>query len=295
MNLMGQAYVIGEDQVKNTPPKFHYPADIQLQTSPLVEAWLEIRWQLQSGEVANLMRDPGFPFALGAFYSSIKDEFGHREDLDASHMPEEMLPHVVRHRFRPAQDESPLLQLGPGVASVNFTTSYTWNDFEQRALYLREKLLGAYDVDLKTLLVALRYRNVMPFEYSSESLLRFLERNLNISIGLPIHIPGSAASTGLLSGARFVMTFDLYEPVGAGTIRTSTGTRTHRDATIGKESQKEEIVVWEMEVLSKDPHVPQLDSGEQFREWLGAAHAVIHEWFFSLIDGPLYRMYKSEM
>jgi hypothetical protein len=46
-------------------PKFHFPLEIKLESNPLIEAWLEIRWQLERDNITQLMRDPGFPFALG--------------------------------------------------------------------------------------------------------------------------------------------------------------------------------------------------------------------------------------
>ena len=281
--------------MEERPFKFHFPPDIKLNRNPLLEAWLEIRWQLVSGDVANFMRDPGFPFALGAFYHSIKNEFGYREDLDASRIPEEMFPHVVRHRFRPGENEWPLLQLGPGVATVNFTDPYNWDDFLNRALYLREKLVDAYsDMELKTQMVNLRYRNGVSFEYSSVNLLNFLKQNLNTSIMFPDHVPGAVSSVTWPTSINVVSTFDLSKPKGLGRLRFNTGVRTQRDSETNQET-KEEMIIWELNVESKENNAPDINEKDKFTTWLTSAHSVIHEWFFSLIDGPLYRKYKGEV
>ncbi|MCL4296519.1 MAG: TIGR04255 family protein [Anaerolineae bacterium] len=273
--------------------KFHFPVDIKLTSKPLAEAWLDIRWQLEhSSDVPGFMRDPGFPFALGAFYNSIKKKFRHREDLDTSNAPLDMLPYVVRHRFRPGEDEWPVLQLGPGVASVNYVGSYTWDDFRKLALYLRQNLLDAYsETELKTQAITLRYRNIEPFDYSSNNLFDFFKKNLNTSIQLPHYIPGSISSSAWPTSINMVSTFDLLEPKGKGTLRLGTGIKAAKESD---EEKKEMVLIWELDVSSKADDVPKLNEEAEFADWLDSAHSVIHEWFFSLIEGPLYKKYKGE-
>ena len=117
---------------------FKFPANIKLNNPPLVEAWLEIRWKLeQFGPAPGLLRDPAFPFALGILNSNIKNRFSFRTDLAASAAPQDMLPYVVRHKYRPEEDGWPIIQLGPGVATANFTSPYTWSDFRELSLFLR--------------------------------------------------------------------------------------------------------------------------------------------------------------
>jgi uncharacterized protein (TIGR04255 family) len=277
---------------------FYYPPDIKLKSNPLAEAWLEIRWKLQpvlemsqAGGAPPFKRDPGFPFALGVFYESIKERFGHRQGLLPSQIPSEMVPYVVHHQFRAAENGWPLLQLGPGVATANFSDPYTWDDFRDVVLYLRTKVLNAYaETEIETQSVALRYRNAVSFEYGSSNLLGFLEQNLNTSIALPPHIPGNVSSAPQPSSASIVLTFNLLEPKGVGTLRFATGIRGKGNPG----ADGEEVLVWQLEVASTDNDAPELTDEDSFADWLESAHAVIHEWFFSLIDGPLRRMYEEE-
>jgi hypothetical protein len=95
--------------MKEAMPNPHFPTDIDLKRSPLAEAWLEIRWKLEPVGPPQIMRDPGFPFALGTFYRGVKERFSYQEPLPASQTPLEMLPHVVRYRFRPGEGQWPLL------------------------------------------------------------------------------------------------------------------------------------------------------------------------------------------
>lgn len=268
-------------------PSYHFPADMKLNNPPLAEAWLEIRWQLeQFGPSPDLMRDPAFPFSLGIFYTNIKERFSHRKDLVASAAPQDMLPYVVRHQFRPGENEWPLIQLGPGVATVNFTSPYTWNEFQDLSLYLRSGIVEAYrESGIKTSVVTLRYRNADEFQYGSNNLLDYLRDNLNTSISLPAFIPGYPASSGIPSSANILLTFDLKEPKGTGSLRLVTGTRNQDQA---------ELLVSQFEVSSGGKDVPDIWSGKEFGTWLELAHSVIHEWFFALIEGPLFEKFGVE-
>lgn len=280
--------------MENLVPEFYFPQDIELKSNPLLEAWLEIRWQLESGPVTNLQRDPDFPFALGAFFSSVRDEFPHKKDLGVSNVvPLEMAPYVVRHQFWASQDKWPLLQLGPGVATVNFSRPYTWDLFQERALYLREKLLDAYgDKELETQSLALRYRNGVPFDYASNDLLEFFSRNLNTSLTLPEHIPGPTSNTAWPSTAMIRLTFDLATPPGTGVLQLGTANRQRPDPR-ARQPVTERLLLWQLEVESVAPQVADLNLEDDFSHWLASAHAVTHEWFFSLISGPLYNEYKE--
>ena len=190
------------------------------------------------------------------------------------------------------------MQLGPGVATANFTYPYyTWDLFLEKALYLRDKLVCAYaygEMELKMQTVTLRYRNGVPFEYSSNNLLDFFEQNLNTSIALPDHIPGLVSSTTRPTSANIFLTFDLLEPKGTGTLRLVTGGRQRKDPETHQEIT-DEMLMWQLEVASGGNDAPALKEENEFANWLTSAHAVIHEWFFSLIEGPLFKKYKGEV
>ncbi len=271
----------------------HFPSDIKLKSSPLIEAWLEIHWKLQRDPTAGFLRDPGFPFALGVFYSSVKDDFEYKKDLDASRAPEEMLPHLVRHQFRPGEEQWPLLQLGPGVATVNFAEHYTWQDFLQRALYLRSRLLNAYgETALEAEKLVLRYRNGVALEPESKDLLDYFEKNLNTVVTLPAHIPGPIGARDWPVEANILFKYNLLKPRGVGTLRLVTGNRKRTDQ-MSKQETKEGLLVWQLGVESDISAAPDLKDEDVFTEWLNLSHAVIHEWFFSLIEGPLRKKYEA--
>jgi uncharacterized protein (TIGR04255 family) len=274
---------------------FHFPPDIELKNVPLLEAWLEIRWRLQSMGKPGLLRDPDFPFALGVFYQEIRDEFGYKKDLEASRAPEELFPYVVRHRFQPARGEWPVLQLGPGVATVNYTKDYTWKSFREKAQYLRDKLLKAYGEEgLEFESINLRYRNAEAFDSASSNLLRFLEQQLNVSVQLPPHIPGSIGTSKGPSRANLELTYGLHESIGRGKLKFATSTYRGRTQEENQEEVKNETLIWELSVYSKDNNAFDMMNPKTFIGWLDSAHGVIHDWFFSLIEGNLRDKYEKE-
>jgi len=267
--------------------KLHFPTDIKLKNNPIVEAWLELRWNLQTGDAPNILLDPLYPFALGVFYNSVKDQFKETEVLPASSMPDGFLPYLVQRRFRAEKDGWPLLQLGPGIATVNFAKSYSWTEFKEKALYLREKVINAYQPNkLGTNALILHYRNSHLFEYSVNNTFEFLE-NLNTHIHLPSNIPGSAISSEFPSQSKILFQFNLNEPKGIGQIQIGSG------ITGNNLDKNDEIIIWELEVGSVTPDVPDLADQSGFSTWLENAHSILHEWFFSMIDGKLYKEFSE--
>jgi len=271
-----------------------FPADIKLDVPPLGEAWLEIRWQLKPMGPPGLLQDPDFPFALGAFYALVKDRYPSKKDLAASQAPLEILPHVVRHQFWRGDTSWPILQLGPGVASVNFTRPYSWADFKSEALYLRSKLLSAYSSGLPQLdVVILRYLNAEPFEFSDKNVLEYLRSHLNTTLSLPPHVPGSFSGKPHPTSLHLQLSFDLQMPKGSGAIVLATGARP-LDPDLTQPSKPTNVAIWQLEVASGGTDAPVISDEPRFSAWLDAAHSAIHEWFFSFIDGTLRAQYSSQ-
>lgn len=274
--------------------KPNFSSEITLIEAPLLEAWVEIRWKLTPTE-QGLFNDPGYPIAPGIFYSSVKDKYNRMEPLDASEAPINFLPHVVRHQFRPAEGSSHLLQLGPGVASANFLTDYSWDDFKQICLYLRKNLTQAYeDYPIEAENVILRYRNAFDFEYSSGNLLDFLSNTLNTTVQLPEYIPGVFGSKSFPTGTGINFTFDLKYPKSTGTLKFNTGNRIIKDADDNVVDTIETTVV-QFEVSSGGEDVPNIANEDNYSSWLDMAHSVIHEWFFSIVEGELLKSIEAKI
>lgn len=286
--------------MKNSKRKPYFPNEIQLRSNPLVEAWLEIRWKLQTSRVinslpdGNFLVDSQFPFALGVFDRIIREKFPHREALPASSAPEDILPFVARYRFWTEQGKWPVVQFGPGVATLNFTSPYKWEMFKAYALDLQKSLLGAYSSsELQTEMLVLKYRNAFKFESDSVGVLEFLAQNLNTNLQIPKQIPSLFGSSQATSDINISASYDLVEPNGRGSIQLVTGLQHNTDPVSGN-LQVDPVIVCELGVQSVNSDLSKVFANQdRFEEWLTAAHSVIHEWFFALIDGDLRKQFEE--
>lgn len=259
-----------------------FPSDILLKASPLVEAWLEVRWQLPPAQPQQLQFDPQYALAVGAFYQSIRGGFPVAETVEKN-APQIDIPYVVRHRFRPMHGSWPVIQIGPGVLSVNYTSPYSWSAFRQTVSMVRPRLVAAYgESRLELASLVLRYRNAVPFEYSSKDLLDYLG-NLNMSVTVPEGIPGFAGSKTFPTSANISLTYDLSAPKGTGSLQVITGhSKLHGD-----------VISWQLEVATGGTDTPSIHDHTHFLDWLDSAHAVAHDWFFSIVEGPLMNSFVN--
>ena len=272
----------------------HFPQDMKIGSSPLCEAWLEIRWRLQPSPMPGQLQDPDFPFALGVFYNKIKERYPHRQDLDASRAPVFILPFIVRHQFWAGETRWPVLELGPGVASVNFTEPYSWELFKREALFLRSKLVDAFGGTMQpTESIALRYLNAEPFDFARENPLAFLKANLNTVVELPSRIPNGFTSRPFPSNLNIQVSYDLIEPRGTANITLTTGSR-DIPSRAGPPKSPTNVLMWQLEVISEGENAPPISDEAPFASWLNSAHLAAHEWFFSFVEGKLLTKYKGE-
>ena len=256
----------------------------QLKNKPLVEALLELNWKLD--EVApGVLQDPVYPIFLGRFHERMRKDYPHIEPLPAVHIPDELTPKVVKYRFRTAKDDWPVVQAGPGVATLNFTENYAWDKFAAAAHSFFANLLEAYAVEEKGpqpkfTSAQLRYINAVSYEEESKDVLKFLSTKFHTQFALPPKINSNGVVAGPAQGIQLLVSYPLMTPAGTGTVRFSTGT-----------SHGQQALIWELNVLSTDEHAPQNDG--IFKKWLNDSHDVVEQWFFALIEGELEQMFDQ--
>lgn len=256
----------------------------QLHNPPLVEALLEIKWELEQ-IASGVFRDPGFSVAHQRFYNQVKDRLGFIEALPTVQIPDELTAHINKYRYRVGENEWPLVQIGPGIATLNFTTPYNWGNFLENAKQLIPDLLKAYeDYPLTFSSLLLRYINAEPFDFETRDLLSFMQTSLNTQFQPPAGVAASQFKGGM-KGANWTIQYELIRPQGIGTLKFSTGATPE-----GIRS-----VIWEQAVQSTGDQVPQPDdkNNTAIIEWLELAHEVIESWFLSIVNGELLQKYKG--
>lgn len=258
------------------------PERENLENKPLVEAIFELQWALQSSGSNEV--DPGFRILLGRLYDRIRQEYPTLEDLPQALIPEELTGRLVRHRFRVSKEGWPLLQVGPGVLSVNETEGYAWEGFKPRLIQAVKALFDSYPTDIHPLQITqalLRYLDAIPFD-GEKPLLQFLRESLHTTVELDPRLfrePQDAASP---NGLNLSLVFRLPDLPGA--VATT--------FNLGKRNEKPSII-WDTQILARGDDVPKMP--EDYELWLEKAHAVAGQWFRTLSRGSLYESFRSKI
>lgn len=243
---------------------------------PLVEAILEVRWQLQE-QTPGIAIDPKYKLLVGRLYDRLSSGYPFHEPLPTASMPDEMLGYVVQHRFRSAEGAWPLIQVGPGLLTLNDTRDYTWKTFEIKSQQLVDALYSAYPDAPSSLQVSslqLRYIDAIPFDFERADVLRFLADELKITLAFAPNLFGDMPVNPTPKGLNAMFEFSTDNPVGTLRIRLARGRRHDSDA-----------VILEMVLISEGADAPAMPAS--FATWLDAAHTVIHDTFFEMIKGDL--------
>lgn len=254
----------------------------ELKNKPLVEAILEVKWGLQ-GTSHGTQVDPHYKLLLGRLFDRMLKDYPEHEELPTASIPDELVGHVVQHRFRVAPDSWPLVQVGPGIFTVNSTDDYKWPEFCPRVLSAVEKLYDAHPKvgDLKITNLILRYIDAVDFDYRAGNAFEFLKDKLKLSISLPPSLFDGTPVENRPNGFTWQCSFRCDKPKGAISIRFATGQRTNTPA-----------LVWETTVESAGDDLPDMPSA--FGGWLDAAHEVTGDWFSKMIEGELERRFAGE-
>lgn len=253
----------------------------QLPQAPLVEALLELRWDLRPTG-PGIAVDPGYPLYPGILYQNIRTHFPHVVQLPASYVPEEVIPHTVTQQFRKGPDAWPLVQCGPGVATLNYVRDvYSWDAFEEDAASYFSALGDAYQAandGVPPLISAslLRYINAVPMEWTQPSLLHFLSRQLHVAVDF---LEASEVLPETLQGIQLSCDYTLNSPLTRGSLRFGTGN-----------IQGDPSLLFEILVSSSEHYSDRAT----FTHWLTGAHDVAESWFFALIKGDLEVRFRGD-
>lgn len=250
---------------------------------PLVEAILEVTWRLQKRQPAGLLCDPDFRLLPGRFFDRIQRRFPFHEPLPTANLPDEVVGRSVQHRFRRGKDEWPLVQIGPGILSVNETAEYTWDGFRENCMNAVDVLYDAHPSAETTQIeaVTLRYVDADEVDHSKDSALVFLKEKMGVTFDLPVELfEGGVESTPSSMDLR--VGFRSENPSGRVSLRLAMGAKDGKKA-----------IIWETTVQSL-LNKPFAEVRSDLGPWLDGAHMISHRWFMALIDGELKRKYAGE-
>jgi uncharacterized protein (TIGR04255 family) len=253
-----------------------------LPRKPLLEAILEVHWALQTGPLPGTGRDPHYQLLLGKLFDTIKRDYPYHEDLPAASVPPELTPRVVHHRFRLGPNDWPVVQIGPGVMTVNETQKYVWEDFEQRINQVLLALISSHPKpeELKFEQIMLRFMNTIPLDPAKTNVLEFMSTKMRTVIGLPSTIFADGRIKTSPHDVLSTLVFPCDNPAGAVTFRFATGRRDDAPA-----------LFFEIWFVSREADVPAMPHG--FAAWAASAHEVVEDSFFRLIEGQLQKEFSE--
>ena len=252
-----------------------------LKNKPLIEAIFELRWELQEPS-QGMKIDPHYKIMIGRIYDRVKDEYPIHEQLPTATMPDEIAGYVVQHRFRKDKDKWPLIQVGPGIITLNDTKEYVWEDFEKRIFHLLDVLFDAYpdpENNLKFNWLLLRYIDAVDFDYEKDNIFVFLKEKMKINIKIYEELFKESGVGNLPLGFDLRFSFPIIKPKGAMHLRFVRGKIKDIDT-----------LIWETHVQSVNEDAPK--TKEQISMWISDAHALTDDWFFKMIDGELLRRFE---
>jgi len=251
-----------------------------LKNKPLVEAIFELRWKLQKKADA-IKIDPHYKILIGRIYDRVRSEYPFHESLSTATMPDEIAAHVVQHRFRKDEGEWPLVQVGPGIITLNDTDGYIWEDFEKRISNLLDNLFDAYpdaENNLKVNGLVLRYIDAVDFDYEKGDIFDFLKKKMKTNVKIHEKLFEDKVSKLPLSfDLRF--SFPSTRPKGAVYVRFGRGKRKGANA-----------LMWETMVQSLGEDTPKVKN--RITVWVTEAHDLTDDWFFKMIEGELLRRFE---
>ncbi len=254
----------------------------ELKHKPLAEAILELKWNWQLG-AGKLSSDPYYRILLGRLSERVSNLYPVHEPLPTASAPDEMVSHFAQHRFRAQAGGWPLVQLGPGVFTLNETSGYTWQDFKERCEGAIKIFMDSHPnrEAFKPQSLALWYIDTIEHDYTKNNIFDFLKEKMKTRLELPQSLFTNPHVKADPVAFKWQVSYRLTKPHGEIKLRFGTGTANDKPA-----------LVWETLVISKGDEIPNLQ--ESFPEWLNGAHDLTDDWFFKLIDGELLRRFSGE-
>lgn len=250
-----------------------------LKNKPLIEAIFQYTWEFK-GNDADRIIDPNYQLLVGRLFDRMIDDYPYHETLPTAGMPEEISAHVAQHRFRKSNSEWPLIQVGPGIITLNDTKDYIWDDFFKRIERLLVNLneLNPDIINADTSNIILRYIDAIDYDYSGENIVDFLKSQMKIDIEVKSEIFEQGLSNKP-ANIDLKFSFPSEEPTGLYTLRLFRGTRNNVDSFI-----------WET-IMESTPNM-SFKSTEEILDWTSKAHDLTHNLFFTLIKGDLMRRFQ---
>ncbi len=237
----------------------------KLPLAPLIEVLFELRWQIHGAKEMEEIQ-----YLHGDLFPLLKKNFPFRETIQ--NLPLELALNVPTHRFRAAENDYPLVQVGPGLVTVNTIDSkYYWDEFEALILEVVSKLSEVYTFSAgNNMRLVLQYIDLLEFNFEKSDILSYLNQYLNIKIEQSFY---RGISKNLILGLGF------KNDLGSLNVNISRG----------KNSKGVDGIAIHTNLMSDPIQFEQ----SQIKDWIGKAHELCSSSFKEMTKGSLYESFKS--
>ena len=240
----------------------------RLPKAPLLEVIFEIRWHINNDDERNR-----YQYLHGDLYNTLKSEYPFRELVVPSHFPVEVYLNQVAHRFRQAKGGYPLIQIGPGIFTINtIEKDYIWEDFCGQIQNSVKNLitLDSFNAQLPVSL-ALRYIDFFQFDFNQNDIKDYLNDFLHIKVEQEF-FKNNAPPYNINLGFTYGTT--------VGTLNLSVNK--------GLVDEVEGLII-QIEVIQQGMNavITEID------KWLDSAHILTSDTFNNLTKGKLQDYFNS--
>jgi uncharacterized protein (TIGR04255 family) len=264
-------------------------ADFVYESAPLVEVIAEVHWHI---ERLSTVPDGGLDPQYAGLVAQLEQAFPNAgfpvvERLVPPQVPIELLADKPVMRFWRGPKQYPLIQIGPGLMTVNIVPPYEgWKAFKPVVLQALDVLKSSYpmaDALLKFERAELRYLDGFTRRHGLTSYAEFIQQNLDLSFQLPSAVTSCATKPPerhIICSADF--RFPLHDrPGNAGLIRL-------RPGTIGEEPGA--ILDCAMQWQDSAAGIPK----DALGDWFDEAHTCVSNWFFAIVKQPLVAKFGAK-
>jgi uncharacterized protein (TIGR04255 family) len=248
----------------------------RLSNAPLQEVIFEVRWGLRPGENNGQMEDIGFELATGRLSTILEDKFSVYRRIVPAEIPDQMLFYRVVHQYWSGENQWPVIQLGPGIFTINCTDHvYDWEEiFRPLINEAIRGLMQSYRNPIQLVFASLRYIDAIKtteFSNHPENWQQFIKNNFNLEYN------NFFDTRGQQKGIQIEQTFEL-EDRSELQLQIGSGTKNNEPA-----------VIWQTTILKREQFTVQ-----ELLKWADYAHNITHDLFVEMIKPDLYASFGGK-
>lgn len=241
----------------------------RLPKAPLIEVIFELRWKVSDKD--DLTR---FQYLHGDLYSEFRNQYSHRNLLTPPDIPLELIVSQAQYQFRREKDSYPLIQVGPGLVTLNTDDAhYYWDEFYGWTKELTQKFFKLYQFKKgEKVTPVLYYLDFFDVNPEKNDVMKFVNEKLHIGVTQTFLEDSKSKPSDVNIGLNY--------PIELGHLLVNVQTGNH--------AQKGKGLVMQTKITGKgfEANKKLVDS------WVDDAHGVCRQIFRKMTEGELYQSFQ---